>query len=380
MESIVKQHHQKAAYCGILWFDSDAFPEEYRGKLFMGNIHGSCINVDEIKPDGSTYVGTARPDFLTANDPWFMPVSQKVGPDGCLYVLDWYDRYHCYQDARRDPDGIDRDRGRIYRIRYKNSPRAPKFDLGKESDDQLVERLRSPNIYFRETAQRLLAERATPDVKAKLEKVVLDEDELRKTRMQALWRGSVAARWNRTSSKSCSTIRTPASAPGPCARRQRRQGGRRRAHEDRRAGRGPVAAGAVADGHRRPQDRRHRRHSDSASSACRAAATTGSFRTSSGRTCTRCWRTTPASSCRSWRRRTSAKSPHLAALMPRVTERILGRKQADPALIARLFGVLFDAKGLDGGVTRQCLDALAKNCRPARSRAAGRGAARQVRE
>ena len=109
--SIVKQHHQKAAYCGILWFDSDAFPEEYRGKLFMGNIHGSCINVDEIKPAGSTYVGTARPDFLTANDPWFMPVSQKIGPDGCLYILDWYDRYHCYQDAQRDPEGIDRLKG-----------------------------------------------------------------------------------------------------------------------------------------------------------------------------------------------------------------------------------------------------------------------------
>ena len=54
------------------------------------------------------------------------------------------------------------------------------------------------------------------------------------------------------------------------------------------------------------------------------------------------------------------KSHQLAALMPRVTERLLGRKQADPALIVRLFGVLFDAKGLDGDVTRQCLEMLAK--------------------
>ena len=37
-----------------------------------------------------------------------MPVAQKVGPDGCMYILDWYDRYHCYQDANRDPAGIDR--------------------------------------------------------------------------------------------------------------------------------------------------------------------------------------------------------------------------------------------------------------------------------
>ena len=54
------------------------------------------------------------------------------------------------------------------------------------------------------------------------------------------------------------------------------------------------------------------------------------------------------------------RSPALAALMPRVVERILGRKQSDPALIAGLFGVLFDAKGLDPAVTRQCLEALTK--------------------
>ena len=61
-----------------------------------------------------------------------MPVVQKTGPDGSLYILDWYDRYHCYQDANRDPAGIDRLKGRLYRVRYKDTPRAPKFDLAKE--------------------------------------------------------------------------------------------------------------------------------------------------------------------------------------------------------------------------------------------------------
>jgi hypothetical protein len=88
-----------------------------------------------------------------------MPVSLKIGPDGCLYVLDWYDRYHCSQDAARDPAGVDRLKGRLYRLRYKNTPRAPKIDLASESDDQLIARLASGNIYFRETAQRILMER-----------------------------------------------------------------------------------------------------------------------------------------------------------------------------------------------------------------------------
>ncbi len=190
--SIVEHKHQKAAYCGITWFDSDAYPEEYRKVFYMGNIHGGCINADITEPHGSTYKGKPHPgfpakpgtwaadvdgnlrkegtpektilkDLLTANDAWFMPVVQKVGPDGCLYILDWYDRYHCYQDANADPAGIEREKGRLYRLRYKETPRAPKFDLAKETDEQLIERLGSPNVYFRETAQRVLQERGTRD-------------------------------------------------------------------------------------------------------------------------------------------------------------------------------------------------------------------------
>ncbi len=165
IDSIVKHKHQKAAYCGIHYFDSDAYPEQYRGKLYMGNIHGGCINVDKLQRDGSTYFATGEPDFLTANDAWFMPVVQKTGPDGCLYILDWYDRYHCYQDANRDPAGIDRLKGRLYRVRYKDSPRTPKgLDLAKESDEQLIQRLKAKNDFFRWTATRLLQERTTAEL------------------------------------------------------------------------------------------------------------------------------------------------------------------------------------------------------------------------
>jgi putative membrane-bound dehydrogenase-like protein len=159
IESIVKHKHQKAAYCGITWFDSDAYPEQYRKKLYMGNIHGGCLNVDRIERNGSTYAGFGEPDFLTANDAWFMPVVQKTGPDGCLYVLDWYDRYHCYQDANRDPAGIDRLKGRLYRVRYRETPRKTGFDLAASTDEQLIELLGHPNVWMRETAQRLLEER-----------------------------------------------------------------------------------------------------------------------------------------------------------------------------------------------------------------------------
>ncbi|HUQ68885.1 MAG TPA: PVC-type heme-binding CxxCH protein, partial [Planctomycetaceae bacterium] len=180
IESIVKHKHQKAAYCGITWFDSDAYPEQYRKKLYMGNIHGGCINVDRIERNGSTYAGFGEPDFLTANDAWFMPVVQKTGPDGCLYVLDWYDRYHCYQDANRDPKGIDRLKGRLYRVRYQGEqgavrPRSASINLAEESDDQLIDRLGHPNVWMRETAQRLLQEQRERATVGKLIKLVLDD-------------------------------------------------------------------------------------------------------------------------------------------------------------------------------------------------------------
>ncbi|QDV37350.1 PVC-type heme-binding CxxCH protein [Tautonia plasticadhaerens] len=185
--SITDHGHQMTAYCGLAYLDSDAYPEEYRDRLYTGNIHGGCINVDRLERDGSTYVARAEPDFLNANDAWFMPVAQKVGPDGCLYVLDWYDRYHCYQDANRDPEGIDRLKGRLYRVRYEDTPRAPVFDLGSEDDEALIARLSSANIFFREAAQRLLAERDSPLIRERLEALVLDESAPQKARLHGLW-------------------------------------------------------------------------------------------------------------------------------------------------------------------------------------------------
>jgi putative membrane-bound dehydrogenase-like protein len=195
IESIVNHKHQKAAYCGLTYFDSDAYPEPYRQRLYMGNIHGGCINVDRLVRRGSTYLAHGEPDFLTANDVWFMPVAQKTGPDGCLYILDWYDRYHCYQDARRDPEGIDRLHGRLYRVRHGKTPRAGRFDLSKQRDDELIGHLHGSNIYFRETAQRVLTERILDStgadrplaLHARLEQLALDTSAPRKARLHALW-------------------------------------------------------------------------------------------------------------------------------------------------------------------------------------------------
>jgi putative membrane-bound dehydrogenase-like protein len=190
IESIVDHKHQKAAYCGIHYFDSDAYPEKYRRRLYMGNIHGNCINVDRLTRNGSTYKGHGEPDFLSANDAWFMPVVQKTGPDGSLYILDWYDRYHCYQDARRDPKGIDRLKGRLYRVRYKDTPRKWGYDLAEKTEQELIEVLGTPNDYTRWTAQRLLQERRSIQTFYELLETAVDVNQPKLKRMHAVFAAS----------------------------------------------------------------------------------------------------------------------------------------------------------------------------------------------
>jgi putative membrane-bound dehydrogenase-like protein len=193
--SITDHSHQKTAYCGLAVLDTETFPPQYRELICIGNIHGGCLNLDRLHRDGSTYLATAEPDLLTANDAWFMPVSIKVGPDGCLYILDWYDRYHCSQDAARDPAGVDRLKGRLYRLSYGDAPRTLEIDLAAEGDDQLIARLASGNIFFRESAQRILTERLSGDgvaqerekLRGKLESLAAGDGGHRTARLHALW-------------------------------------------------------------------------------------------------------------------------------------------------------------------------------------------------
>ncbi|MFO0947241.1 MAG: PVC-type heme-binding CxxCH protein [Planctomycetota bacterium] len=185
IESIVSHHHQKAAYCGLCFYDAAAYPEPYRQKLYMGNIHGNAVNLDRLERHGASYHGSGEPDFLSANDAWFMTVSQQIGPDGCLWILDWYDRYHCYQDARRDPEGIDRLKGRLYRITYQGTKPTAPFDLAKTSSMDLVQTLGDDNAFFRRKARRLLIERG--EVGPALEKLSLDESASQTARTEALW-------------------------------------------------------------------------------------------------------------------------------------------------------------------------------------------------
>ncbi|HXJ74812.1 MAG TPA: dehydrogenase, partial [Candidatus Dormibacteraeota bacterium] len=155
---------------GICIYQGDQFPAEYQGHVFMGNIHQNAINHDRLIPNGASFKAVAEKDFLTTSDGWFRPISEQVGPDGALWIADWCDKYPCYQNAQADPEGVDREMGRIWRIVWvgdqpgKAVPSRPQPDmnLARLSTEELAGLLDHNNNWQQRQAQRLIAERQDP--------------------------------------------------------------------------------------------------------------------------------------------------------------------------------------------------------------------------
>jgi putative membrane-bound dehydrogenase-like protein len=171
------------AHCGTMIYLGAAWPKEYRGRMFMGNIHGRRLNVDVLNPQGSGYVASHGKDFLFANDAWARFINLRYGPDGNVYLIDWYDKQACHLP---DPGIWDRTNGRVYKIVYRGT-KPVQVDLRKLSDKELVDLQLAENDWYVRHSRRLLQERGgNAAVHAALEKVAFSHpDETR--RLRALW-------------------------------------------------------------------------------------------------------------------------------------------------------------------------------------------------
>jgi putative membrane-bound dehydrogenase-like protein len=143
------------AHCGLMCYQGGAWPEKYRGQLFMGNIHGRRINMDIPRAKGSGYVAGHGPDFLLANDAWARFINMRYGPDGNVYVIDWYDKQACHTG---DVKAWDRSNGRIYKICYRGT-KPVQVDLSKKTNVELAELQSHDNEWYVRHARRLLMER-----------------------------------------------------------------------------------------------------------------------------------------------------------------------------------------------------------------------------
>jgi putative membrane-bound dehydrogenase-like protein len=168
------------AHCGMMCYLGDTFPESYRGTLFMNNIHGHRVNNDLPKRVGSGFTATHGADFMVSSDPMHMGLLLQYGPDGGVFVSDWYDRGECH--TRQPSEGT----GRIYKITYKDTPRV-QVDLAKLSDDELVRLQLHKNDWYVTHARRLLQERGpNPKVHEALLKIFEENPDVTR-RLRAMW-------------------------------------------------------------------------------------------------------------------------------------------------------------------------------------------------
>ncbi len=157
--------------CSPLYYAADLFPKEYRGSVFICDPANNAILRDTLTPKGATFVarrGDEKAEFLTSADNWFRPVALTLGPDGAIYVLDFY--REVIETPLSLPDDIKKrvilksqGKGRIWRVTTaREGTRPPRIRMG---DSDLVKHIDHPNAWWRDTAARLLLQlkgRAAP--------------------------------------------------------------------------------------------------------------------------------------------------------------------------------------------------------------------------
>jgi putative heme-binding domain-containing protein len=115
----VMQHgHGSTAIAGDAQYVGDNFPAEFQGNLFVGNVMTSRVNRDSLRYIGSSIRAVEQPDFISSDDPWFRPVDIQVGPDGAMYIADFYNKIIGHYEVPLNHPGRDRHRGRIWRVTY----------------------------------------------------------------------------------------------------------------------------------------------------------------------------------------------------------------------------------------------------------------------
>ena len=174
---MIERLRGSTALDGISYYTDALWPAEYRDSLFVGDVMSSVIMRDHATEHGGTKTSRPMDDFLTTTDPWFRPVDTQLGPDGALYIADFYNRIIGHYEVPLAHPGRDRTSGRIWRIVYRGpdgklAVRPPR-DLSKAGAGALVAALADPSLAFRRLAADELVDRvgaaAVPPVQQALQ-------------------------------------------------------------------------------------------------------------------------------------------------------------------------------------------------------------------
>ncbi len=159
--SMMDHLHGSTAICGLIYYQAEQFPKAFQKRFYSGNVMTSRINCNAIERSGATVTARELPDFMTSDDPWFRPVDIQLGPDGAMYVADFYNKIIGHYEVPLEHPGRDRESGRIWRISYRGKEFKPLqslteyrkqvFDAARLSPLDLAE-LGSANLTRRELA------------------------------------------------------------------------------------------------------------------------------------------------------------------------------------------------------------------------------------
>ena len=167
--------------CGQLVYRAQLLGEKYRGSHFACDPQQNMVRRSELRRDGAGYKAS-RPEtersreFLASTDQWFRPNGVRTGPDGALYVVDFYreiiEDYSAIPRYLQQQYGLVKgdDRGRIWRISPAASGYLRPSNLAKLKPSELVAKLDQPAPWQRLTAQRLLIEKKMAAATAELGK------------------------------------------------------------------------------------------------------------------------------------------------------------------------------------------------------------------
>lgn len=178
--------NEATALAGLAYYADIRFPSEYQKNFYIGDVVVSRIYRNSSVWKGSSPVGKKEEDFLMSADPWFRPVDVKLGPDGAIYVADFYNSIIGHYEVALTHPKRDRIRGRIWRITYKGNVNKP-TDLTTASTEDLLNALNSDNLPLRLAAADQLVERVGQSAVAPAKALLNKNGASAREYVHALW-------------------------------------------------------------------------------------------------------------------------------------------------------------------------------------------------